>query len=445
MGVAAAQFFQSENPEESLHYRLTPTDSQVEQQQKKRADVDHFICEYIKRATGLPVRTWIQGSYKMLTQIRPVACSAGFDMDLGVCVGWSKSPADELSPSELKRLVRRAAVEFGGAGRARDIQVQSKEKCERLIFPQPEVFHIDLPSYHIDDVTDRRRLATAGGWIDSDPKPLVVWFQERVRACHNEGQLRRLVRYVKAMALLQIDEAYRPSSIAWTVLVATCISDGDPVADDEAFVHILRRVAACLSGNSQVRNPINPSENLNVTTLEKAARLAARLSELVAAAEKAADMQSTGEASIAWATLFRHFFPLAGFSANQRRSGTLHGASPQVGGIDIAVTARPKDSREGKTFKGRNLIGPVPKNYEITFQITTPLPPMAEVEWTVRNRGNEAEAAGDLGHVGSHDDRGRSTMRTTRYNGNHSMDCVVREAGRVIRVARVTVFVLEPR
>jgi hypothetical protein len=390
----------------------------------------------------LPVRTWIQGSYKMLTQIRPVVCSVGFDMDLGVCVGWSEPSAGELSPSELKELVRRAAVEFGAAGSAQEVQVQSKEKCERLIFPKPEGFHIDLPAYHINDDTDRRRLATAGGWIDSDPKPLVIWFQERVRACRNEGQLRRLVRYVKAMALLQIDEAYRPSSIAWTVLVATCISDGDAIADDEAFVQILRRVAGRLSKSAQVHNPINPSEDLNVTTPEKAARLAARLSELVAVAEKAADMQSTEEASLEWARLFRHFFPLAGFGANQHRNGTSQWASPQVGGMDIAVTARPKVSRGGKTFRGRNLIGPVPKDYELTFQITTPLPPTAEVEWTVRNRGNEAEVAGDLGHVASHDDRGPSTMRTTRYNGNHSMDCVVREAGRVIRVARVPVCVL---
>jgi hypothetical protein len=114
-----------------------------------------------------------------------------------------------------------------------------------------------------------------------------------------------------------------------------------------------------------------------------------------------------------------------------------------VGGIDIAVTAKPKGSREGKIFKSRNVIGPVPKDYELTFQITTPLPPMAEIEWTVRNRGSEAEAAGDLGHVASHDDRESSTTRTTRYNGTHSMDCVVREAGRVIRAARVPVCVLD--
>ena len=67
-------------------------------------------------------------------------------------------------------------------------------------------------------------------------------------------------------------------------------------------------------------------------------------------------------------------------------------------------------------------------------------PQYADIAWTVRNEGGEADHIGDLGHIqrgiGMH-----SAEEGTAYLGKHYMDCVIRLNGTVFAVRRVPVFI----
>src|ERR1700674_5702735 len=95
MGVAAALFYSANDSEkQTLHRRVTPSEEQFEEQQDRwNALADHLIAD-LKERSGYPIRTWLQGSYKAATQIRPVRLGEEFDIDLGVYFQWQGRPQD---------------------------------------------------------------------------------------------------------------------------------------------------------------------------------------------------------------------------------------------------------------------------------------------------------------------------------------------------------------
>jgi len=219
---------------------------------------DYFLGQ------GHPVSTWLQGSYKYGTLIKPVHKGEEYDVDVGIYFSWVPKEGD-VSPTaqQLRTWVQEELIEYKNTTDAlKEVVAPPKERCSRAIYEQQ--FHIDTPTYHHNPATDRRRLAClSGAWEDSDPKRLYKWFRDVVGS-DNREQLRRLVRYLKGWAAVAFEDApeARPSSILLTVTAAEAFSQmwgarllG--IADDDALIAVVGKIYTRLAENRKVLNPVD--------------------------------------------------------------------------------------------------------------------------------------------------------------------------------------------
>jgi hypothetical protein len=267
MGISATLFYSSNDTEkQTLHRRITPSDQQMADQQTRWNELaDHLIAE-LRITSGKPIRTWLQGSYKYATQIRPPSKGEEFDIDLGVFFSWVGDAEDgDLTHVDLRRLTQTSLLAYAETAEGvLSVDMPAKPRCMRIHYDGD--FHIDVPCYHLDPSADMRTLAAKGGWEISDPKAIYLWFQGLFDGS-TRAKVRRHIRYPKCWAGLKWKiVAGRPSSVLLTVLVAdacTEIGANNLGVDDDTLLAILRKISARLVRADEVYNPINESENLN--------------------------------------------------------------------------------------------------------------------------------------------------------------------------------------
>lgn len=443
MGIAAKLFYNPENPENSLAYRVRPSDEQVEEQRARWNDLAEVLKDGLRDAFDKPVTSWLQGSYKFGTQIRPARMGEEFDIDLGVYLEWHGSAqSGDVEPLEFKDRVQLILEDYA-VDEANDAigAADPKARCNRIRFSGD--FHIDVPCYHLDRAADARDLATQDDeWENSDPKAIYVWWKEQFEGGERD-RARRLVRYLKMWAALTFDNSSRPSSILLTVLAANAIKAIDTeglVGDDEYFRAVVDDLERRLRRTVVVWNPVNTSENLNRLTEDDCTAFIDRLSDLLSVADRALNAADEYESADIWSEAFKHFFPFPEEAEEAVAKATADTARNVLAVIrhdpDVHITATSGKRR----WEGLNAIGPIPKGCDIRFTIVDPkaLPEGAKVNWTVRNEGAEAEWTNDLGHVAG---SGLSTSESSAYRGSHSMDVVVKLNGRIIGRRRVKVQV----
>lgn len=442
MGLAAKLFYNPEDRENTLAYRVRPSDVQVEEQQERWNDLATFVRERLGSAFGLPVSSWLQGSYKFGTQIRPARTGEDFDIDLGVYLEWpGDADAGDVSPLELKREVQSILDEYA-ADEANDATgtAEPKTRCNRICFDND--FHIDIPSYHLDRDADVRDLATEDDeWESSDPKAIYVWWKDQFEGAERD-RARRMVRYLKMWAALEFQIASRPSSILITVLVAQSMAtiDTESVSgDDEYFRAVVEKVEARMRRSTVVKNPVNSSENLNRLSAEDCARFVDQLVSLRNIADRALGAADQFDSADIWSEAFKHFFPLPKGEEQTAAKSSYHEniLLPVIRyDLDVKITA----TSGGRRWEGINAVGPIPKGCDVHFAVLSPerFPDGAIVYWTVRNEGAEAEAINDLGHVSG---TGFVKDESSAYRGSHFMDVVVKLNGRTIGRRRVMVHV----
>lgn len=451
MGISASLFFSSNTEKQTLHRRIIPSDEQMEFQQSCWNDLADYLKTALKEVSGYSIYTWLQGSYKFATQLRPLVQDEEFDIDLGIYFEWQGMPSDsDLSPLELKRMVHESLKHYADdCADAKEV-AQPKTRCNRIHYQKS--FHVDTPTYHLDAARDARALATEDNeWEDSDPKEIYIWFKKEI----DEGirpRVRRLIRYLKAWAMLNIDEG-RPSAILLTVLVAECyqnLSNTEVANDDTALAGILQLILERLKRNKQVCNPVNTSEILSDRLSDDGFSIfMAHLQKFCDLAKRAVAAETETQAANLWSEVYHHFFPLpeesqiASFAEIRTDGQIVSVFQPRVG-----VTARHKPtyskSNEWRELNQKsewsdvNRIGPIPINCSINFKLLNPeqLPYGARVEWTVRNEGTEAEAINDLGHLAGN---GYEAEEQSAYRGRHYMDCVVRQSDNIVTVKRIPV------
>jgi Cyclic GMP-AMP synthase DncV-like, nucleotidyltransferase domain len=94
MGIAASLFYSTSDAENCLDWRVRPSDEQYDSQKERWNDLaDHLRADLAERS-GYSIGSWLQGSYKFGTQVRPAASSQEFDIDLGIYFQWSGTPDD---------------------------------------------------------------------------------------------------------------------------------------------------------------------------------------------------------------------------------------------------------------------------------------------------------------------------------------------------------------
>jgi len=443
MGIAASLFFTSNDTEkQTLHRRITPSDEQMDEQIVRWNELaDHLISD-LRSRSGHPIRTWLQGSYKYATQIRPPSKGEEFDIDLGVFYCWPGKPKDGThGPAALRDMAQNSMLEYAKtAPGVKHVTVPPKPRCMRIHYEGD--FHIDVPTYHLDQDADARTLACEHGWEISDPKSIYLWFQK----LFEEGmrtKVRRHIRYMKCWAGLKWTIGNgRPSSVLLTVLAAEACAELDDAAmgqDDDTLLAILQQIATRIQRSNVVENPVNRKENLNRLTEKHWSNFCAGVNEFITLAAYACNASTAIDAVDQWAKAFKHFFPMVDQSALAEDAMAKSTALVPVSVPDVMVDAVARANKH-LTFADRNRIGPIPKDCDIHFRLLNPerLPVGATVEWVVRNEGAEAENINDLGHSSGF---GYKAKNRSAYTGTHFMDCIIRLNGRVHSVRRIPVTI----
>jgi hypothetical protein len=451
MSLASRLFYQKDSESETLHRRIAPTDEQIEFQKERWNELALFLISTLRQWSGYEVRTWLQGSYKFLTQTRPARHGQEFDIDLGVYFVWEGESENGPSPASLKKLVQDALILYAAdvVGESTEVSVP-KERCCRIRFDSD--FHIDVPSYHLDPAQDARKLATETlSWEDSDPKAIYECFKNSFKE-DDRRIVRRVIQYLKMWAALKFASDERPTSLLITVLAAQAYSqlkDGGAFDDDDLLGLISLVIADRLDVDSGVPNPANESENLNRMSPGDLRAFTVQLRALAALSEKARMCGDLAEAAEIWSQVFEHLFPLPEDTEEGRRLLGSGGALvPFSFKPNVIVKAVSRTNRHVAAIEGYNEIRPVPKDCDITFSIASPeeLPHGARIQWTVRNHGLEAEEQNDLGHLAG---SGLYVTRNTRYNGDHSMDLTIflgdKPIGRRRIVVRIQGAAIPPR
>ncbi|MEB0055189.1 CBASS cGAMP synthase [Variovorax sp. LG9.2] len=446
MGHAAGLF--NGAADQTLISRVTPTAEQRQFLQTHWNAVADHLRQVLSARHGYPVSTWLQGSYKYATLIKPVRPAEEYDVDVGVYFQWDKSEDIEPTPRQLRDWVQAEIVTYARTCEDLHTVEAPKERCSRVSYVRQ--FHIDTPVYHLDPKRDHRRLACLSDkWEASDPKAIYKWFKAAVPAGDRE-QLRRLVRYLKAWAAVSFDDvpSSRPSSILLTV-VATEAYQGLwarrllAFADDDALISVIKAVHDRLFADRAVNNPVDESESINRMSAEDWDGFLPRLGNLRDIAERADDSVDEAAAALIWSEAFSFLMPLPEAGEVEIVDEASGRAVMQLPEIDIEVY-----SRNPKAFisRHRNEVPGVAKNCDLAFRIVNPhvVPEYATVEWTVRNEGEDADVRSDLGHrqVGM---KLLSANEHTAYVGRHFMDCVVRQNGQVYALRRVPVMIREVR
>ena len=431
-------FYSTDSNKQTLHRRITPSADQQKIQQERWNDLCDYLIGNLKELSGYEISSWLQGSYKFGTQVRPSRKGVEFDIDLGIYFKWSGTPeAGNFSPQQFKNFVQKSLNSYWREAEEDVINVLTppKDRCSRIQFVGD--FHIDVPSYHLDPGRDARSLATESDvWEHSDPKAFYLWFREQFSDEAN-SQVRRLIRYFKIWSALQLEPP--PSSMLWTVLVAEAypaLTTQESEGDDMALRHVAEAIANRLESTSEVLNPVDSSENLNRLNNEQITVCIEQLRNLIDWADQAlAASTEVGTVAI-WSEPFQHFFPASEVDLNDPQKHALVPVSfiPEVYVEAIA------SNNPNAVFRGINRIGPIPKNCGISFTLRNAgqLPPGARAQWIVRNEGDEAELTNDMGHLAG-TELGR-TFEHSAYSGTHYMDLVVTSAlGAVLGFCRIPV------
>lgn len=446
MGHASSLF--NGDGEQTLISRVSPTTQQREFLQNSW----HALAEHLRGALrakhGYQISTWLQGSYKYGTLIKPVHPGEEYDVDLGVYFEWGSAENIEPTADQLRRWVQRELVDYRDqCADILNVAEPPKERCSRVSYRNQ--FHIDTPVYHLHSETDKRHLAClTKGWEASDPKAFYKWFRDALKGNERE-QVRRLIRYLKAWAALSFDDIpdSRPSSILLTVLVTEAYPDIGlalllGVADDDALISIIRSMHRRLYRNRSVKNlAARVEEDLNRMSKEAWAAFLPRLDALLDIAERAEMASDEGSAALTWSEAFSFLMPLPNVDEVELVDENTSRSLMQLPDIDIKVYVGTGANRRFVATH-RNQVAGVAKGCTLVFTIANPhvVPQFATVEWTVRNKGLDADAFSDLGHrtIGI---RLLQLEEHTRYLGTHHMDCIVRVNGQVYAARRVSVTI----
>lgn len=441
MALASNHFFDTNNADrQTLHRRIRPSQSQFDEQQDRWNSLRDYLLPKIQEKSGHSIRSWLQGSYKFGTQIRPVRTGEEFDIDLGIYYCWAGQDGEgNFGPADFQTFVQEALRDFKAENDdVLRVAEPPKDRCCRVHFEGD--FHIDVPAYHLDEEEDRRALATRNDeWEASDPKAIYVWFVAQFDD-YQRDRVRRIIRYFKACATLKFNSDGRPSSVLLTILAANAVSrlgNDLPGPEDEAFRDAIAEMLEEVATGQDVRNPADDTENLSARMdANQWSEFERKLRELLSVADRAVACENEIEACIEWSIPFEYLFPLP--EPEEIEKG-LTGLPAVITLPEVAAHAVSRDNRN-MTYNGTNGIGPIPKNCNITFRVTNThtMPSGTRYLWVVRNEGKEAEHLNDLGHTA-----GMGTVASNKersaYVGTHYMDCTAVIPGRAPAIRRVKV------
>jgi len=435
MGLSAKLFFDT-TVAETLNSRISLTPEQLDEARVKKNKLLEMIKSELSSSLELPVKHWLQGSYKNRTLIRPIQKDDEFDIDVGIYILCHAEDAG-LSAFEVKNQ-NRQVLEWYVSNRPEAQLEDSKTSCERLSYPSS--FHIDIPIYYYDAQGDICRLATQNDeWIDSDPKALLDWFNNKTStlSAKSLSQLRRVIKYLKAWTAIKgKDDSIAIPSIALTVLVALNYVETED--DDDSFIETSLKVMGYIAEYSTLDNPIqngdlfgfNEDDYINIK--KKAVALRSSCEYI----KKSTD---SFQQYVLWSATFEHMFPPFIERADEVAKNT------NLPAITTSPKVRVRHNYKGKkpfTNKVTDEIS-VFRDDELYFSIDNKqdYSETAEVHWIVRNQGVEAMRLNDLGHTTVLSVNGERHAGCS-YGGTHYMECLILDQNNIKGIGAVKVRII---
>ncbi len=388
---------------------------------------------------GVVYKTWVdyknQGSYAMHTLNQCV--HTDYDIDVGVIFEKDDLP---VGAADARMRVRDALQEkMKGTNFTKDSDARKNAVT---------VWYAD--GYHIDFAVYRRRndwmgntvIEHAGGdeWTARDPMAYTNWFTKQVDSNSlptsfqtmlgttvkvPKGQLRRIVRFVKAFSRSRSAWAL-PGGIIISSLVCEVYKQ-NPTRDDVALVDTLKALLARLRMSVQVENPVQPG--VFFTNSDRRRREVERLRDELEVKLPNLEVLYKGDctrkqAMGAWDAIFRHDF----WSDANKEAARL-----ALGSAGIVIECWLAKKSEGLVYKQHKSDSTaLPKGIHLRFTAVPDVAPPYDVRWSVRNEGHEAKEDGAL----AHDTIKRSDQpywTSTAYKGRHKMICEVIKNGTTVR------------
>ena len=241
---------------------------------------------------GYGIKFCWQGSFAMNTIITPK--DNDYDIDDGIYIQTVSQP--EESPATLHGWIVEAAENHTNQSPA------DKNPCVRVHFADGH--HIDLVLYYFEESDEHPRLAhKRDGWIPSDPKEFMDWFNAQ---CDDNGQLKRIVRYFKAWADdLRGD---MPGGLIFTILAAENMVPNE--RDDIAFLETMKSIQDSLNCSFVCYRPTTPNEDLFADYSETRKNyFLGRLDSFIRSGEQALEEVNQKDACPKWGRHFGKRFP----------------------------------------------------------------------------------------------------------------------------------------
>lgn len=292
---------------DSYHSKIALNDKKKESLKTSRNELrEHLKKEFSKK--GHPViKFQMQGSFVMKTTVNPL--DGDYDIDDGLY--FKPQLEGHPTPETVHRWVTDAVATYPTVDPPVD-----KKKCVRVPFKAG--YHIDIPIYDLvkedADSTLKPYLAIKGeGWIFSDPRKLSAWFDDEVSKYNNNGQLRRVVRYLKAWANFEnlSSRPKIPSGLILTILAAEEFQDDYNNNDDEAFGNTASVIRERILIDDSIPNPVDKNEDLRDRISDaQFDNFLERLGVLVESADTAIDHQSKEESAKEWKKRLGERFPV---------------------------------------------------------------------------------------------------------------------------------------
>lgn len=374
---------------------------------KSRNAVRDKIRNYFRdQKNGFSPKFHGQGSFMMNTIIEPL--DGEFDIDDGIYFKVEAEPLQSIST--FHRWICEAVD-----GHTKQEPID-KQACVRLVYAGE--YHLDLPIYYIVEEQTPYLAHKGKGWIESDPREFIKWFNEKA---DEDGQLKRIVRYLKAWS--DYRKGQLPSGLIFSILAATNVVFDE--RDDVAFYETLCNIQNYLKQDFVCERPTTPAcENLleDYSKTNKDYFLA-QLGSFIQSAEKALDEKtSQKDACKAWQLHFgedRFPFESEEFIENHFRVVLQYELE-----IDCLVSQkgfRPHSLRQMILSRL-----PLLRNKNLEFSIVNcNVPKPFQVKWKVRNVGKEAIRRNQIRGQILNDGGNHKRIESSSFHGPHFVECYI--------------------
>lgn len=392
-----------------------------------------------------------QGSFPLQTNINPIKTEDDdgntieeYDLDDGVYFICEEDKR-EYAKTYHDRVFE--AVD----GHAKE--AEKKPSCVRVIYYDGH--HVDLPIYWLAEEGETPEIARShSGYTQSDPQEFKRWVEDQISATSETGQLRRMIRHLKAWRDFQQteNETLRlPPGVTLTILA--CQNFHEDKRDDVSFRETLRAIKDSLDDDFSCLRPTTPSDEDLLASFSKT-RILATFNRAVEAADDANETDDLAAACSHWRKVLGERFPAGETEGSTSQSGVAKSSALADERFDVSWRKAPKwpilnshwvrlkaTSTEVEHSPVKTSLQndgpPLKKHLYLQFGAETNVVEPFHVYWQIVNTGAEAINSGQTRgqiqgayHSGSKglrssDSRQIGRKERTLYSGMHWVECFI--------------------